>query len=126
MELVRELNEGIPRVFKEMKDAGLPEPKIVETAANVTVILYNEKSADGNSQTTESATQTSTQKTTLTTTQRVLELMEKDPYITIDQIAASIGITRDGVNYQIKKLKNLGQIERDGGDYGGKWKVIKK
>lgn len=126
MELVRELNEGIPRVFKEMKEAGLPEPKIVETAANVTVILYNEKAADGNSQTTESATQTSTQKTTLTTTQRVLELMEKDPYITIDQIAASIGITRDGVNYQIKKLKNLGQIERDGGDYGGKWKVIKK
>ena len=95
--------KGIPRVFKEMKDAGLPEPKIVETAANVTVVLYNGKTADENSQTTESATQTSTQKTTLTTTQRVLELMEKDPYITIDQIAASIGITRDGVNYQIKK-----------------------
>ena len=87
---------------------------------------YNGKTAADNSQTAESATQTSTQKTTLTTTQRVLELMEKDPYITIDQIAASIGITRDGVNYQIKKLKNLGQIERDGGDYGGKWKVIKK
>lgn len=118
MELVRELNEGIPRMFKEMKEAGLPEPKIVETAANVTVVLYNGKTAADNSQTTESATQTSTQ--------RVLELMEKDPYITIDQIAASIGITRDGVNYQIKKLKNLGQIERDGGDYGGKWKVIKK
>ena len=126
MELVREINEGIPRVFKKMKDAGLPEPKIVETAANVTVVLYNGKTAADNSQTTESATQISTQKTTLTTTQRVLELMEKDPYITIDQIAASIGITRDGVNYQIKKLKNLGQIERDGGDYGGKWKVLKK
>lgn len=94
-------------MFKEMKDAGLPEPKIVETAANVTVVLYNGKTADDNSQTTESATQTSTQKTTLTTTQRVLELMEKDPYITIDQIAASIGITRDGVNYQIKKLKDM-------------------
>ena len=39
MELIRELNEGIPRVFKEMKDAGLPEPKIVETAANVTVVF---------------------------------------------------------------------------------------
>ncbi|MCR5828059.1 MAG: hypothetical protein K6G53_06550 [Bacteroidales bacterium] len=75
MELVRELNEGIPRVFKEMKDAGLPEPKIVETAANVTVVLYNGKTAADNSQTTENATQTSTQKTTLTTTQRVLELM---------------------------------------------------
>ena len=107
MELVRELNEGIPRVFKEMKEAGLPEPKIVETAANVTVVLYNGKTAADNSQTAESATQTSTQKTTLTTTQRVLELMEKDPYITIDQIAASIGITRDGVNYQIKKLKDM-------------------
>lgn len=41
MELVRELNEGVPRIFEEMKAAGLPEPKIVETTANVTVVLYN-------------------------------------------------------------------------------------
>lgn len=126
MELVRELNEGVPRIFSEMKEAGLPEPEIVETATNVTVVLRNGKAIEDNTQTTEKTTLTTTQNTTLTTTQRILELIEKDPEITIEAIAAHIRITRDGVNYQIRKLKNLGQIERIGGDFGGYWKIIKK
>lgn len=126
MELVRELNEGVPRVFSVMKDAGLPEPEIIETAANVTVVLRNGKTAADNPQTTENTTQATTQTTTQTTTQRILELMENEPEISIEAIAAHIGITRDGVNYQIKKMKNHGQIERIGGDFGGHWKIIKK
>lgn len=51
MELVRELNESVPRIFEEMKAAGLPEPKIVETTTNVTVVLYNGKTAANNVQT---------------------------------------------------------------------------
>ena len=43
MELIRELNEGIPRVFKEMKDAGLPEPKIVETAEKLRLSCITER-----------------------------------------------------------------------------------
>ena len=122
MELVRELNKGVPRVFSVMNDAGLPEPEIIETAANVTVVLRNGKTAADNSHTSENTTQTTTQ----TTTQRILELMENEPEISIEAIAAHIGITRDGVNYQIKKMKNHGQIERVGGDFGGHWKIIKK
>ena len=62
MELVRELNEGVPRIFEEMKAAGLPEPKIVETTTNVTVVLYNGKTAANNAQTTENITQKTTEK----------------------------------------------------------------
>ena len=120
MELVREFNAGVPRVFEVMKEAGLPEPKIVETAANVTVILYNGKTP------AEKTTQSATQSTTQSTTQRILELMDNDPYITIEKIADIIGITRDGVNYQIKKLKSQKRLERINGDYGGHWKVIKE
>ena len=110
MELVRELNEGIPRVFKEMKEAGLPEPKIVETAANVTVILYNEKAADGNSQTTE----------------KIIRILKDRPYTTAGQLAEELGLTIDGVDYNIRKLKKQGRIVRIGGDNGGHWEVNEK
>ena len=116
---------GIANIMDACEQAGLPKPKIVETAANVTVVLYNGKTVQDGSQTTESTTQTST-KTTLTTTQKILALMEDNPNITIDEIATSIGITRDGVNYQIRKLKDLKKIERVGGDFGGHWEVVKK
>jgi len=52
--------------------------------------------------------------------------MDNDPYITIEKIADIIGITRDGVNYQIKKLKSQKRLERIDGDYVGHWKVIKE
>lgn len=97
MELVRELNEGVPRIFEEMKAAGLPEPKIVETTANVTVVLYNGKTAANNAQTTESTTQK--------TTEKIIRILKERPYATAGQLAEELGLTIDGVDYNIRKLK---------------------
>ena len=109
-----------------MQGRGLPEPKIVETAANVTVILYNEKAADGNSQTTESATQKTTENATEKTTEKIIRILKDRPYTTAGQLAEELGLTIDGVDYNIRKLKKQGRIVRIGGDKGGHWEVNEK
>lgn len=114
MELVRELNEGVPRIFEEMKAAGLPEPKIVETTTNVTVVLYNGKTAANNVQTTENATE------------KIIRILKERPYTTAGQLAEELGLTVDGVDYNIRKLKKQGQIVRIGGDKGGHWEINEK
>lgn len=114
MELVRELNEGVPRIFEEMKAAGLPEPKIVETTANVTVVLYNGKTAANNAQTTEK------------TTEKIIRILKERPYATAGQLAEELGLTIDGVDYNIRKLKKQGRIVRIGGDKGGHWEINEK
>lgn len=106
MELVRELNEGVPRIFEEMKAAGLPEPKIVETTANVTVVLYNGKTAANNAQTTENTTQK--------TTEKIIRILKERPYATAGQLAEELGLTIDGADYNIRKLKKQGRIFRIG------------
>lgn len=130
MELVRELNEGVPRIFEEMKAAGLPEPKIVETTANVTVVLYNGKTAANNDQTTENTTQNTTQKTTENatekTTEKIIRILKERPYATAGQLAEELGLTIDGVDYNIRKLKKQGRIVRIGGDKGGHWEINEK
>lgn len=122
MELVRELNEGVPRIFEEMKAAGLPEPKIVETTANVTVVLYNGKTAANNAQTTENTTQ----KTTENATEKIIRILKERPYATAGQLAEELGLTIDGVDYNIRKLKKQGRIVRIGGDKGGHWEINEK
>lgn len=122
MELVRELNEGVPRIFEEMKAAGLPEPKIVETTANVTVVLYNGKTAANNAQTTENTTQ----KTTENATEKIIKILKERPYATAGQLAEELGLTVDGVDYNIRKLKKQGRIVRIGGDKGGHWEINEK
>ena len=34
------------------------------------------------------------------------------------------GLTRDGINYQIRKLKQQGIIRRIGPDKGGHWEIV--
>ena len=60
------------------------------------------------------------------TTQKIIELMKSDPMIAIEELAEKCGLTRDGINYNIRKLKNKGVIRRVGPDKGGHWEVIKK
>lgn len=122
MELVRELNEGVPRIFEEMKAAGLPEPKIVETTTNVTVVLYNGKTPANNAQTTENTTQNTTEKTT----EKIIRILKERPYTTAGQLAEELGLTVDGVDYNIRKLKKQGRIVRIGGDKGGHWEINEK
>ena len=130
MELVRELNEGVPRIFEEMEAAGLPEPKIVETTTNVTVVLYNGKTAANNAQTPENTTQKTTENATENatekTTEKIIRILKERPYTTAGQLAEELGLTIDGVDYNIRKLKKQGRIVRIGGDKGGHWEINEK
>lgn len=63
-------------------------------------------------ETTEKATLQTTLSTTLQatlqgTTLKIAQLMLSHPEIKIDEIASTVGLTRDGVNYQVRKLKKL-------------------
>ena len=57
------------------------------------------------------------------TSQKILELMQTDPTISIDELATKCNLSRDGINYNIKSLKNAGLIEREGAKKNGKWIV---
>lgn len=117
---------GCPRIFEEMKAAGLPEPKIVEATTNVTVVLYNGKTAANNAQTTENTTQKTTESTTQKTTEKIIRILKERPYATAGQLAEELGLTIDGVDYNIRKLKKQGRIVRIGGDKGGHWEIHEK
>ena len=67
-----------------------------------------------------------TQETTQKTTQeKIITLMKKNPSITQVEIAKSLNLTRDGISYHIKILKNNGKIERIGSTKKGIWKILK-
>ena len=69
-------------------------------------------------------TKESGQKSRLKSGQKIVELMRKNPSITIAELVAELGMSRSGVNKQIAKLKAEGVIEREGADKGGYWVVI--
>lgn len=69
---------------------------------------------------------TSNVRTTQETTQeKIINLIEKNPVITQVEMAKTLGITRDGVSYNIKILKDKGIIERVGSTKKGLWKILR-
>ena len=61
---------------------------------------------------------------TVTREQIILEILEKQPKITLQEIADKIGKSLRTVKTSIKALQESGKIERVGGKKEGSWKVL--
>ena len=85
-------------------------PKVIEK------VTENEKRI-------ENATETS-QKVPQKTSQKVIDLIKDDPYISTSEMADLIGIDRRNIARNIKILKERCIIRRVGPDKGGFWEVI--
>lgn len=67
---------------------------------------------------------TSAQETAQETTQeKIINLIKKNPSITQIEMAKELNLTRDGISYNIRKLKENGIIERVGSTKNGIWKI---
>ena len=58
--------------------------------------------------------------------QKILELIVASPDITLSEMATRLGMTRNGVDKNIRKLKDQGIIRRVGPDKGGHWEIIEE
>ena len=72
----------------------------------------------------QETTQETTQETAQETTQeKIINLIKKNPSITQVKMAKALDLTRDGISYNIKALKEKGIIERVGSTKNGIWKI---
>ena len=56
---------------------------------------------------------------------RVLLLLDGNPALTAGDIAEQTGLSKRGIEKQLKKLRELGVIERKGSDKNGQWVINK-
>ena len=123
---------GIDKIREGLKSRGLKDAVFEDFSNGMKVTIFRKTefiSSEGTgfdvvkSSTTEKTTdkdKNSTEKTT----EKILLLMKENPKITTAQLADKTGLSVDGINYNIKKLKKANQISRIGGDKGGFWKVL--
>ncbi|MBI5849722.1 MAG: putative DNA binding domain-containing protein [Planctomycetes bacterium] len=59
-----------------------------------------------------------------TTQERIVELLRNNPAASRSELAVEIGISPDGIKYQLDRLKQAGRIRRQGAARGGTWEVL--
>ncbi len=55
---------------------------------------------------------------------KILELISKNPNITNQELADELELTVKGIEWQIKKLKEDGELKRVGPAKGGYWEIL--
>lgn len=65
-------------------------------------------------------------KSSLKSSLKIIGIMQKNPAITIAELAGTLGVTDRAIKKQIEKLKAQGLIRRIGPDRGGHWETVEK
>ena len=138
---VRELNEGVKKIYSDMAEAKLPVPKYSDSANSVRLVLENNvdirtsyrKGASENlsalageaKNEAKSEAENEAKKNGLKADEQiVLELIKEDPKISQIGITKETGYSRSKVQRITKALQEKKIVGREGGRKGGSWKVF--
>ncbi len=75
---------------------------------------------------TEPGSQSTVEKSVEKTVEKILALLRSNSRITQKEIMSETGLSRRGVEWNLKELKKTGRVRRIGSDKGGRWEVIKQ
>ena len=124
MKIIEKWGTGIPRIFRECTEYGLPEPELIDFDGDFRVNMYR-KSLISEKQVTD-VTEKVTDVTEKVTgiEAKILELISNDPTITTSKLANMLFVTRKTISTHMKIMKKNNVIERIGSERKGYWKIL--
>ena len=137
---VNMFSHGVNEVRHLLKDNRSPEPEFnvnLMTAFSVIVrepkvevnVMSEENLPQDTTQTTskdsvEKSKEKSREKSKEKSKEKILKLIESNPQITVKELTTLIGLSRSGVEKNIKKLQSQNILRRVGPDKGGHWEIV--
>lgn len=111
----------------DTKTGAITDTKI-ETNTNANAVAEGKTDTKTNTKTnTKIETNTKTNvimgKKLTQTEEKILIVMEENPYITLRQLAGQMGISLSGVQYAVKSLKSRKILSRNGSNRKGTWVI---
>ena len=140
---VRELNEGVKKIYSDMSEAKLPDPEYKDFANAVRLVLENNidirtayrKIVSANSialseeakSEAESEAKSEAKKNGLKVDEQiVLNYIKGEPKISQIEISKETGYSRSKVQRITKALQEKNIIKREGARKGGRWKMLRE
>lgn len=130
MKIIEKWGSGIPRLFQECKEYGLPEPELIDFEGDFRVNMYRNNpllmgreqyidptQVNGNPTQANGKRQLSAGETT------VLNILRDNPSLSQKRIAERLNWKVDRVKYYLNTLKRKKAVERVGSSQKGFWKI---
>jgi ATP-dependent DNA helicase RecG len=128
LDKVERLGSGIQKMRKAMADAGLPEPEFDPNGFFSAIFRRSPEFAlkQTRGETAQKTGMETGKKTRVKTGNKILDLIRAHPDITATEMAEALGLTANGVRWNIARMKADGVLSRVGPDKGGHWEITTK
>lgn len=133
LDIVESLGSGIPRILRSY---GQECFHFTDNFIRITIPVSAQTDSAIGEESEEKVNDISGQKTTMWTegveksveksVEKITKAMKDNPQITVKELTTLVGLSRRGVEKNIKKLQEQGVIRRVGPDKGGYWEVLDK
>ncbi len=127
IKFAEDVGSGTSKIVQWCKEWGLPEPVYEEAGASFVTVFYNPKpeegSLRGSEKTVEKAVEKTVEKAVEKTVEKIITIIKANPQITQKELIDKTGLTRRGIEWNLKKLKAENRIQRVGPDKGGHWET---
>jgi len=131
---------GTLKIFKACKEAGLPEPQILEKDGGIEVILFKAVAKKDVSEKIRNRVGTESEQSRKdvgrmservrndfgTKVEKTYMAILKNPELSAEKLAKKLDIASRTIERHQEKLKKGGYIERVGDNVGGYWEILKK
>ena len=131
MKIIEKWGTGIPRIFRECREYGLPDPELIDFDGDFRVNMYRNTAIDYSPRVNDRVNDKVNDRVNDKVNDRVNEIEEKilkfidnDPAITITQLSMELELSRKTIAAKLKTLKEKKMIERVGSSRKGYWKIL--
>ena len=120
-----QLGSGVRNLFRYSKYYSGQDPEFFEGDIFRIIVPLDEATTQVTQATTQvtQATTQVTQARSIDSEQKIVNLLQQNPSASQAEVAAKLGISVNAVKYYIRKLRDLGRLERVGSPQKGKWIV---
>lgn len=135
MNIIEAWGSGIPKIFREAKEYGLREPKLIDMGSDFRINLYRKKAVTdqngvidpkkcGTNGTKNDTNGTNHDYKRNTNEEIILCMLQDNPQVTQNDICGKSGIPLRTVKRLMNNLKKDGKIRRRGSNRNGSWIIV--
>lgn len=125
MKIIEKWGTGIPRIFRECREYGLPDPKLIDFDGDFRVNMYRNNNINkaSNESINESISESINE--SLNSDEAVIMAMIKiNPQISQKEMATKSGFSRSKIQRILKVLQEKKVLYREGARKNGYWKIL--
>lgn len=123
MKIIEKWGTGIPRIFRECREYGLPDPELIDFDGDFRVNMYRNTAIDYSPRVNDWVNDKVNDRVN-EIEEKILKFIDNDPAITITQLSMELELSRKTIAAKLKTLKEKKMIERVGSSRKGYWKIL--